>query len=141
MDATVANLLTYEQGIEAFRLPDQFSDTERAALMGGTLQQIYGWSARGGIGGLLSDAYPWSGGCGPPSTRETGAARGERREKPAHSLPVLRAQPMPNHAGVAGTATGTSYGWREHIREIVASVLLHGRGPLLEQHVSVAAVR
>ena len=38
------NLLTYEQGVEAFRVTDQLSEDERAALMGGTLQQIYNWS-------------------------------------------------------------------------------------------------
>lgn len=38
------NLLTFEQGVEAFRVTDTLSDDERAALMGGTLQQIYGWS-------------------------------------------------------------------------------------------------
>lgn len=38
------NLLTFEQGVEAFRQTDTLSDDERAALMGGTLQQIYGWS-------------------------------------------------------------------------------------------------
>jgi predicted TIM-barrel fold metal-dependent hydrolase len=38
------NLLTFEQGVEAFRTTDALSDDERAALMGGTLQQIYGWS-------------------------------------------------------------------------------------------------
>ncbi len=38
------NLLNYEQGVEAFRLTDQLSESERAALMGGTLQRIYGWS-------------------------------------------------------------------------------------------------
>ena len=37
-------LLTYEQGVEAFRVTDQLSDAERAALMGGTLAQIYNWS-------------------------------------------------------------------------------------------------
>lgn len=41
------NLLTFEQGVEAFRLTDTLSDDERAALMGGTLQQIYGWSPGG----------------------------------------------------------------------------------------------
>jgi L-fuconolactonase len=35
--------LTYEQGVEAFRVTDRLSDTERAALMGGTLQQVYKW--------------------------------------------------------------------------------------------------
>ncbi len=41
-------LLTYEQGVEAFRITDRLSDGDRAALMGGTLQRIYRWSpARG----------------------------------------------------------------------------------------------
>ena len=38
------NLLTFEQGVEAFRQTDTLSDDERATLMGGALQQIYGWS-------------------------------------------------------------------------------------------------
>ena len=38
------NLLTYEQGVEAFRVTDQLSDSERATLMGGTLARIYNWS-------------------------------------------------------------------------------------------------
>ncbi len=38
------NLLTYEQGVEAFRVTDQISDSERSALMGGTLAKIYNWS-------------------------------------------------------------------------------------------------
>ena len=37
-------LLTYEQGVEAFQVTDQLSDSERSALMGGTLAKIYGWS-------------------------------------------------------------------------------------------------
>jgi L-fuconolactonase len=37
-------LLTYEQGVQAFQLTDQLSEAERAALMGGTLQRIYNWS-------------------------------------------------------------------------------------------------
>ena len=37
-------LLTYEQGVEAFRVTDQLSDSERSALMGGTLEKIYKWS-------------------------------------------------------------------------------------------------
>ncbi len=36
-------LLTYEQGVEAFRVTSRLSDADRAALMGGTLQQVYGW--------------------------------------------------------------------------------------------------
>jgi len=37
-------LLTYEQGVEAFRVADRLSDGDRAALMGGTLQRVYDWS-------------------------------------------------------------------------------------------------
>ena len=43
------NLLTYEQGVEAFRVTDQLSAAERTALMGGTLAKIYNWSP--GMGG------------------------------------------------------------------------------------------
>jgi len=38
------NLLTYEQGVEPFRLTDRLSESERADLMGRTLQRIYNWS-------------------------------------------------------------------------------------------------
>ena len=37
-------LLNFEQGVEAFRVTDQLSDSERSALMGGTLTKIYNWS-------------------------------------------------------------------------------------------------
>ncbi|HEY8289886.1 MAG TPA: amidohydrolase family protein [Acetobacteraceae bacterium] len=37
-------LLTYEQGVEAFRVTNRLSDSDRAALMGGTLQRVYKWS-------------------------------------------------------------------------------------------------
>lgn len=37
-------LLTYAQGVEAFRLTDRLSDTDRDALMGGTLARLYNWS-------------------------------------------------------------------------------------------------
>ena len=37
-------LLTYQQGVEAFRVTNRLSDGERADLMGGTLQRLYGWS-------------------------------------------------------------------------------------------------
>lgn len=37
-------LLTYQQGVEAFRVTDRLSDSDRAALMGGSLQKIYNWS-------------------------------------------------------------------------------------------------
>jgi L-fuconolactonase len=37
-------LLTYEQGVEAFRVTDRLSDGDRAALMGETLRRVYNWS-------------------------------------------------------------------------------------------------
>jgi predicted TIM-barrel fold metal-dependent hydrolase len=37
-------LLTYAQGVEAFRVTDRLSDSERARLMGGTLTRIYRWA-------------------------------------------------------------------------------------------------
>jgi L-fuconolactonase len=37
-------LLTYEQGVEAFRVTDRLSDSDRAALMGETLKRVYNWS-------------------------------------------------------------------------------------------------
>jgi predicted TIM-barrel fold metal-dependent hydrolase len=38
------NLLTYEQGVEAFRVTDRLSLSEKAALVGETLTKIYKWS-------------------------------------------------------------------------------------------------
>jgi len=37
-------LLTYEQGVEAFRVTDRLSDSDRVALMGETLTRVYRWS-------------------------------------------------------------------------------------------------
>jgi L-fuconolactonase len=37
-------LLTYEQGVEAFRVADRLSDSDRATLMGGTLTRVYSWA-------------------------------------------------------------------------------------------------
>ena len=37
-------LLTYEQGVEAFRVTDRLSEGERALLMGETLARVYDWS-------------------------------------------------------------------------------------------------
>ncbi len=42
------NLLTFEQGVEAFRVTDRLSDADRATLMGGSLTRIYNWSPGGG---------------------------------------------------------------------------------------------
>jgi L-fuconolactonase len=40
-------LLTYEQGVEAFRVTDRLSTSDRATLMGDSLARIYNWSSRG----------------------------------------------------------------------------------------------
>ena len=37
-------LLTYEQGVESFRVTDKLSEEERSQLMGGSLERIYKWS-------------------------------------------------------------------------------------------------
>src|SRR5437763_2220053 len=37
-------LLTYAEGIDAFRLADRLSDGDRAKLMGGTASRVYNWS-------------------------------------------------------------------------------------------------
>ncbi len=37
-------LLNFEQGVEAFRVTNKLSDSERSTLMGGTLAKIYNWS-------------------------------------------------------------------------------------------------
>lgn len=36
-------LLSYEQGVEAFRVTDRLSDSDRAVLMGETAQRVYKW--------------------------------------------------------------------------------------------------
>jgi len=36
-------LLTYEQGVGAFRVADRLSDSDRTALMGETLRRVYNW--------------------------------------------------------------------------------------------------
>jgi predicted TIM-barrel fold metal-dependent hydrolase len=40
-------LLTYQQGVEAFRVTDRLSDSDRATLMSGTLTRIYRWAPSG----------------------------------------------------------------------------------------------
>jgi hypothetical protein len=37
------NVLTYQQGVEAFRVTDRLSDSDRVPLMGATLKRIYRW--------------------------------------------------------------------------------------------------
>ena len=39
-------LLTYQQGVDAFRNSDRLSDSDKGALMGGTLQRVYKWSPK-----------------------------------------------------------------------------------------------
>lgn len=39
-------ILSYQQGVDAFRLTDQFSAQERSQLMGDTLQKIYKWDVK-----------------------------------------------------------------------------------------------
>jgi predicted TIM-barrel fold metal-dependent hydrolase len=37
-------LLTYKQGVDAFRVTDRLSDSDRATLMGDTLVRVYNWN-------------------------------------------------------------------------------------------------
>ena len=37
-------LLTYKQGVEAFRVSDRLSDSDKRTLMGGALARVYSWS-------------------------------------------------------------------------------------------------
>jgi predicted TIM-barrel fold metal-dependent hydrolase len=39
-------LLTYKQGVDAFRITDRLSERDRAVLMGETLQRVYKWTPR-----------------------------------------------------------------------------------------------
>jgi len=39
-------LLTYQQGVDAFRVTDRLSDRDRQMLMGGALQRVYAWSPK-----------------------------------------------------------------------------------------------
>jgi L-fuconolactonase len=40
-------LLTYEQGVEAFRVTDRLTSSDRTLLMGETLARVYDWASRG----------------------------------------------------------------------------------------------
>jgi L-fuconolactonase len=40
-------ILTYKQGVDAFRMNDKLSDSDKAKLMGGTASKIYKWSPPG----------------------------------------------------------------------------------------------
>jgi len=37
-------LLTYKEGVDAFRASDWLSASDRETLMGGTLSKVYGWA-------------------------------------------------------------------------------------------------
>jgi predicted TIM-barrel fold metal-dependent hydrolase len=39
-------LLTYQQGVDAFRNTDRLSESDKNTLMGGTLQRVYKWSPK-----------------------------------------------------------------------------------------------
>jgi len=39
-------LLSYQEGVESFRVTDRLSDSDRATLMGGTLSKVYGWAPK-----------------------------------------------------------------------------------------------
>jgi len=41
-------LLTYRDGVEPFRVTDRLSASERAMLMGGSTERVYGWAPRRG---------------------------------------------------------------------------------------------
>ncbi len=38
------NLLTFKEGVDSFKVTDRLSDSDRARLMGGSLEKIYGWT-------------------------------------------------------------------------------------------------
>ena len=40
------NLLTYKEGVDPFRVTNRLSDSDRATLMGGSVQKIYGWTPK-----------------------------------------------------------------------------------------------
>ena len=40
--------LTYREGVDAFRLTDRLSDSDRAMLMGGACAKAYSWSPKKG---------------------------------------------------------------------------------------------
>jgi L-fuconolactonase len=44
--ARTSGILNYQQGIEAFRLSERLSPSDKDWLLGGAAEQIYGWSPR-----------------------------------------------------------------------------------------------
>jgi hypothetical protein len=39
-----ANLLTFKQGVDAFRTTNRISDSDKVKLMGANTARLYGWS-------------------------------------------------------------------------------------------------
>jgi len=39
-------LLTYKEGVDAFRVTDRLSDSDRAKLMGDSAARVYDWSPK-----------------------------------------------------------------------------------------------
>jgi L-fuconolactonase len=52
--------LTYREGVDAFRLTDRLSETEKTTLMGATLSEVYKWNpttpSRSGYSSRAADA-------------------------------------------------------------------------------------
>ena len=40
----VVTVVTYQEGVEAFRVTDRLSDSDKAALMGESLTRVYHWA-------------------------------------------------------------------------------------------------
>jgi predicted TIM-barrel fold metal-dependent hydrolase len=55
-------LLTYEQGVRPFRETTRLSDSDKAALMGGTLEKVYRWMPNLPSTGMTTNLYRQSGG-------------------------------------------------------------------------------
>ena len=56
-------LLTYKQGVDAFRGTDRLSDGDKGTLMGGALQRVYRWPPRTARGGhSAAPSAPGAGG-------------------------------------------------------------------------------
>ena len=53
-------MLTYKQGVDAFLVTDRLSETERDALMGNTLEQVYDWRRHGIVAAPGAGRGAWS---------------------------------------------------------------------------------
>jgi predicted TIM-barrel fold metal-dependent hydrolase len=113
-------LLTYKQGVEAFRVTDRLSDSDRAALMGGTLKRIYDWTpskavaARSNGGRVASDGQKSP---NPSSATSPGAVAGVPRSLRRRAVEA---------AGDAGDAAGSAHlDYRISMYQPMARVALH----------------